>query len=194
MKLLAVAIVVASGAAHAEPARYIEAGGMVGFGAPALMNAVGTVSAGARLEAAPIWLHGQVETGPAADDQGGGSIAQARGGVETRTCTSRRALCGVIGLDVGGMHGTWTSHENSEQEDVRAVVAVPRVALELGGEHVVVTTTLEVAEMIAGTHTYTYGANDVGTRSMSGQASSGMTESASGLGALELGLGLGYRW
>lgn len=165
--------------AHAEPARYVEVGGMIGVGKPALLNLVGTVSAGARLEAAPVWLHAQLENGPAGDDQGSGKMQQLRVGIESRTCTRTRAVCAVGGVDLGGMHGTWTRYDGDDYEDVHALIVVPRAGLEAGGEHVVATATFEIAAMLAGSDKTPYD-----------------TVPAGGLGAVELGLGLGlgYRW
>jgi hypothetical protein len=181
--MLVVAVLLVGSIAHAESTRYVEGGAMIGAGAPGMVDLVGSVSGGAQLAAVPLWIHGQLEGGATADDQGGGGIEQLRAGVETRTCSRGFALCGVFGFDVGGLHGTWTSHDGSEHEDVRAVVGVPRVGLEAGGKHVVATATIELAEMLTGTHDYTYRG-----------PSPGMTTTADGLGAFELGLGLGYRW
>lgn len=177
MKWLIAPVMLVGGIAHAEPARYVEGGAMIGVGVPALLNILGSVGAGVRLEAVPLWLHAQVEYGPAGDDQGSGTMGQLRAGAETRTCTRGRGVCAFAGLDVGGLHGTWTRRDHSDHEDVRAVIAVPRIGLEGGGPNVVATATLEVAAMLGGTRAYP-----------------DSTKSATGFGAVELGLGVAYRW
>ena len=165
--------------AEAEPTQYVQVDAMIGGAAPVGgPNLVGAVEGGYRL-APSWWAHGEVAGGLAADDQGGGTTAQLRGGVETRSCSASSLVCGVFGLDLGALRGTWTSSDSAgASEHVVALVAVPRVGIDVGGTHVRARAGIEFDEALAGRHTSSFAP----------------TTTPTGTIGFELAAGMAYQW
>ncbi len=165
--------------AQRDPAQYLETDLMVGGAAPvAGLNALVAVQGGYRLWH-NLWLHGEAGYGHAQDDQGGGSNMQLHAGLESRPCIVRGIVCAVVGADLGYAQGSWVSDLARDQmESVSALVAVPRLGLDLGGDHVRVRLGIEADVALAGHH------REIG----------GMEAAAGSLVALGLGLGVAYQW
>jgi hypothetical protein len=111
-----------------------------------------------RVATTPIWVHGLIGTGAEKLIADQGQFVEARGGVEL-SCVQRRAVCGFFGIDVGGqMEG---GHKGDGNE-MRGVVAVPRMGLDMGGDY------LRVRASLDG-HWFRYHSNndpdDIGTTS-----------------------------
>ena len=177
--LLVVGLFATTGIAEAEPTQYVQVDAMIGGATPVVgPNLLGAVEGGYRLTSV-WWVHGEVGGGPAADDQGKGTNAQLRGGIEARSCTRSNVLCGMLGLDLGAFRGTWSSSDASgETEHVVSLVAVPRVGIDFGGSHVRGRAGIELDEALAGDH-------------MSSFAPTTMTNGTIGL---ELAAGVAYQW
>jgi len=89
----------------------------------------------------PLWLHGEISHGWASSLHGGdnGVIAQARLGVETRTCERRGTACIYAGVDGGVQQFKWTGYPDNDSdrsqpttiESLRPIVA-PRLGLDFG--------------------------------------------------------------
>lgn len=136
--------------AHAEPAHYLQGDGSVGIAAPvAGFNAMLGVEGGLRV-APYVWAHGDVGGGLAGDDQGTGTNFQLRGGAETHLCASPW-LCGIVGLDLGFQRGTWASRMDMSTEVTNALVAIPRLAADIGlGAHTRLRVGLELDRSLTG--------------------------------------------
>src|SRR5436190_24210969 len=121
-----------------QPAHYVQAGLMAGAAAPvAALNIMGAVEAGKHIGDSDAWLHGAVAYGQSGDDQGPGSTLQLHAGIEWRPCGWGNRVCGVGGLDVGYQAGRWSDRDDATHRDsVDALVAVPRVGVDVGGEKV----------------------------------------------------------
>jgi len=141
-------LVMTTSLARAEPAPSPE--GFLAAGAVAGLLSVDGISDGATgrfmiegghvVAPHPLWVHAEINRGWAnslyGDDSG--FIAQARLGVETRTCDTRRIACIYVGVDGGVQQLKWTGYpDNSDQsqpttiESLRPIV-VPRLGLDLG--------------------------------------------------------------
>jgi hypothetical protein len=162
-----------------DPAQYLETDLMIGGAAPvAGLNALVAVQGGYRLWHG-LWLHGEAGYGHAQDDQGGGNNMELHAGLESRPCIARGIVCAVVGADLGYAHGAWVSDRAQDQmESVTALVAVPHLGLDLGGDHVRVRLGIEADVTLAGHH------REIG----------GMEGAAGSLVALGLGLGVAYQW
>jgi hypothetical protein len=149
MKALLV-LVAATAVARAD--NYVQVDGSVGVAAPvAGYNAMLGVEAGHRL-LDPLWAHGEIGAGLAADDQGNGTNMLVRAGVELHGCATPR-VCGITGLDLGYQHGTWASRQDMSTEASNALVAIPRVALDLGiGVQTRIRVGIELDAALAGMH------------------------------------------
>jgi hypothetical protein len=139
-------LVMTTALVRAEPAPSPE--GFLAGGAVAGMLSANGVTDGATGRAmieggyvvAPhaLWLHGEINHGWASSLYGGdsGVIAQARLGVETRTCDTRRIVCIYAGVDGGVQQFKWTGYDSDQSqpttiESVRPIVA-PRLGLDFG--------------------------------------------------------------
>lgn len=139
----------ASVAPAAAPADYVSVGAM--FGGDGFLDGQIAVEGGHHLQGA-WWLHGLAATGLVADDQGGGPIAQARAGIEARTCTApKRLLCAFGGADVGHQTITWHSHEGSSMDEHHDdAIASLRAGLDLGGDNLRLRPGLETYHVLYG--------------------------------------------
>src|SRR5262249_52520050 len=123
--------------AHADPAAYVQAEGLVGGASPIGLDAMVGIEGGYRLAHGPFWVRGAVAYGPGGDDQGGGSVGQVRAGLEARWCGRERALCGVVALDLGGQYATWQHHQpDAGSETGKGLLMIPRIGLDTGGDHI----------------------------------------------------------
>jgi hypothetical protein len=141
--------------ASAEPDGYAQIGlqlasvGGDGF-------ASGRIDGGYHLGHTPLWVHAQAARGnPINFNLGGdlgdkhtvsGSLSELAAGIEARTCRSV-ALCGALGLDAG--YET-VMYDDNDATDPRSsihferggAVVIPRIELDVGGDHVRVRPTL----------------------------------------------------
>jgi hypothetical protein len=129
MKLVAIAVALASSPAIAEPVTYVEGGaaaGITGDKHEAGAFLAGAVDGGYRLGASPIWAHGAVVAGALnefdTDGMGKGSYLSARVGFEVRRCIVAEA-CGAAGVDFGGRY----------QLDQTSAFVAPRIEGDFGG-------------------------------------------------------------
>jgi hypothetical protein len=91
-----------------------------------------------RVATTPIWVHGLIGTGAEKLIADQGQFVEARGGVEL-SCMQRRAICGFFGIDVGGqMEG-----RKGDGGEMRGVIAVPRMGIDMGGDYVRVRASLD---------------------------------------------------
>jgi hypothetical protein len=133
------------------PSHYVAFGGFAGVGVETL-QAAWTAEGGVHL-AGSVWAHALAGYGGAGDDQGTGVFRSIRAGVDTQSCTSRGIACVVAGFDLGYQHVTWTASyppTNADHEIHDNVVAIARLMLDAGGEHVRVHTGVELGPVVAG--------------------------------------------
>jgi len=136
-----VTILIASSAASAEPDHYVAGGVMFGAAEPVYdgYNVMAAADAGYRLTPL-LWAHAGAAYGPSIDRFGahqpnGGHNELARGGIEVRWCAS--IVCGIAGADLGVQHGSWTTTQyqvGMETLSDTALVAIPRVGFDVGGD------------------------------------------------------------
>lgn len=178
MRLVTLVTLFVATTAHAEPARYVQTDLMIGGTAPDVgPNLLGGLAVGVRI-APSVWARGELAGGPAADDQGGGSASQLRGGIEARGCTTTNVLCAIAGADLGGQRGTWTSHDMTQHETIDALVVVPRVGVDAGGGTWRGRLALEIDESVYGRHYASFASPDTRT----------------GVIGFELAAGVAYQW
>ena len=140
--------------AASEPAprsqSYVAFGAMAGADVGLDLALTGEV--GYRLHGGPLWLHAQVTDALwNGDDQGSGVLRNVRGGIEARKCTDDGVACLVGGIDIGLQHATWVDREDSMQTETHDdVIAVPRVGLDFGGEHLRFRPAIESYHALAG--------------------------------------------
>jgi hypothetical protein len=159
LAFLAVTLSVTTAGADPLPAGYatlgVEAGGVAG----GFANAV-DVGGGVKLGETPVFARAQLASGSFDDIseavgsqssdrfyQGSGTFKQARLGAEVLHCSSTGWICGLAGADLGVLHTSSTSGPTTDtmsstytQESV-----IPRVGADMGGRHLRVRTTAEVA-------------------------------------------------
>jgi hypothetical protein len=178
LPIIFAALAVTTAAAHADPTSYVQTDVMIGAATPVGgPNLLGAVSGGYLL-VPHLWAHAEAVGGVGADDQGGGTHTQIRGGVETRACSTSGIACASAGVDAGVLHGTWVKHDMSEYEHVTAGVIVPRLGLDAGGTHWRGRFGIELAEAFAGSHTSSYA----------------MPSTPLGTVSFELSTGVAYQW
>jgi hypothetical protein len=188
MRSLAIAALLAGSTAHAEPSQWVAASVMFGAAEPVAngYNALAAIDAGYRLTAL-LWAHAGIAYGPSIDRFGqhvpnGGRNGLVRGGVEARWCAGT-ILCGTAGLDLGIQHGTWSGTAYSptvlggvdEVDTDTALVAIPHVGLDVGGDTLRARVGLEADAALAA-------------------ASSGIMTDAHGIVGIELAAGVAYQW
>jgi len=123
-----------------QPDGYASGGAVIdatqGFVSNGLVFDVGT-----RLGRSPWFGRAEGQAGAIhrSDEPGRGTFAEARVGVEARSCTYGGMACGSAGLDVGMYradftHVTFVINDRRETpESLDALVAVPRLTLDAGG-------------------------------------------------------------
>ena len=160
--VIASLLIASSAVAHADPSEpnyqptsYVEVGGALGIDAGFLPYGAGSLSVGRRVDESPVWFHGGVMLGggsagnlgdafgailcSAEDDDGGCSdssqpnatyLFEARAGLELRGCVWNGVACLMAGADVG-----WVHEGMSSGPALDTAVTIPRVGLDLGGDH-----------------------------------------------------------
>ena len=188
-RIVLVAALLAAPVAHAEPTQWVAASLMFGAAEPVSdgYNAMAGVDAGYRLTDL-VWAHAGVAYGPSIDRFGqhvpnGGRNGLVRGGAVARWCAGT-VVCGEAGVDLGVQHGTWSGTVYSptaingtvdEVDTDTALVAIPRIGLDVGGESLRARLGLEADAALAATST-------------------GMTTRAQGIIGIELAAGVAYQW
>jgi hypothetical protein len=131
--------------ASAAPAStYLQGGVMAGFDSDAAVGAW-RVDGGYRLGESALWIHGVVADGKAAgidETTMSSSYFTTRLGVEGRSCTQHGFACVGAGLD-GGLRSLQLAAEYDHIDAVGAVI-VPRIGVDLGGDHVRVAAGIEL--------------------------------------------------
>jgi hypothetical protein len=188
MRSLAIASLLVASAAHAEPTQWVAASVMFGAAEPVVdgYNAMAAVDGGYRLTEL-LWAHAGVAYGTSIDRFGqhvpnGGRNSLVRGGAAARWCAGS-AVCGEAGVDLGVQHGTWSGTVYSptviggvtEVDTDTALVAIPRIGLDVGGDTLRARLGLEADAALA-------------------SSSSGMSTAAHGIVGIELVAGVAYQW
>ena len=127
-----------------EHAYYVQAGAELG-GAQGAVFLAPTIEAGVRLGSGPLWAHGMILSGGAGEiDEANttGTILQVRGGVEARTCSASRIACASAGIDVGYSHAQVMAEDWTDKWS--GGMLIPRVGLDVGGDHLRVRPGVEV--------------------------------------------------
>jgi hypothetical protein len=166
-----------------SPGRYLQAGGMIGAAAPVVgLNLMAAFDGGLRLGDGGAWVHAAVSYGALGDDQGPGSNGQLRGGIEGRACVWNGAACGVDGIDIGYQRGRWADRDDpSHNESSDALVAIPRLGLDVGGESLRARIGIEIDYAVI-------------ARQERQSPSGGTSHVSPRLVGVELGAGIGYQW
>jgi hypothetical protein len=104
-------------------------------------NVMASVDGGYRVTEA-LWAHGGVGDGISVGRFGqhvpnGGRNGLVRAGVEARWCAS--LVCGIAGADLGVQHGTFATtvyQQGMQTYTDTALVAIPRIGFDVGGDSV----------------------------------------------------------
>jgi hypothetical protein len=173
----------ATATAEAKPSRYVQAGLMVGAATPVVApNLMAAVDGGFRLGGGPAWLHTALSWGSTGDDQGPGSNLQLRAGIEGRTCWWHDRTCTVGGIDAGYQRGRWSDRNDpTHNESVNALVAIPRLGVDLGGRHLRARMGLELDVALAAERNVN---PSTGNRS----------DTSPGIVGIEMNAGVAYQW
>ena len=154
MKALAI-VMVAAGVAQAEPNAYVQADLLVGAADPLdSAAAMAAIEQGAHVTGR-LWEHAELVYGSShqclifQNESCVAHFTQARVGLEARRCTQPGGACGVLGIDLGAHDGRSTFDGMPDHSD-RALIAVPRVALDVGNADARLRIGVEIAEALAG--------------------------------------------
>ena len=132
---IAMALMLTSSLASAEPSAYVETdaklGGWSGVGYGAML----AVDGGTRLTDV-LWTHLELAYGRGGFDEATGSVAQIRLGAEARSCTTSGTWCGIAGMDLGGYRAITMTEGEMSNGTLTALVAVPRVGLDIGSSNI----------------------------------------------------------
>ena len=119
-----------------RPPAYLAVGSSVSSDAHTNVDVF--VEGAMRVATTPIWVHALIGTGAEKLIADQGQFVEARGGLEL-SCVQRRVVCGFFGIDVGGeMEG-----RAGEGNEIRGVIAVPRMGLDMGGDYLRVRASLD---------------------------------------------------
>lgn len=132
------------------PTAYAQLGWQIGSDESESFSAI-RGDAGYHLGSTAAWLHAAVAAGSAVGpflhlpDVGdthyvSGSLRQVEVGIEGRLCSTPE-LCGALGIDLGYEQLSYTDNDSTDQTKSVAfradsVVVVPRVQLDVGGDHI----------------------------------------------------------
>lgn len=166
MKCLVVVALLAS-PALAEPVQtgFIGAGVVVGAGH--FLHGAWTGEAAAAIPGTSLFVRVTGQTGGAFDFEGHGAFWRAGAGLELHEDWW------LLGFDAGYQHETWKSSDSSDPEETHhGLVVGPRAGVDLGGEHVRFRAWLAILE-------YDHVSSVAATKWE---------------GAIDLALGLGYRF
>lgn len=149
--LAAISLLAAAGVARAQPSltapatapatpptpisAYLEPGIEAGATWGALYGAI-ELDGGYRLGNGPVWLHSRLAQGGLSAEEGhnmSSDFTEARIGAEVRGCVVEGIACLVGGLDLGYRHEMLEVGGGRETLDLG--VAVARLGLDLGGDH-----------------------------------------------------------
>jgi len=146
------------------PRHYVRLDFMLGGVAASGITAMLGASVGIRLGRGPWWLHGEVAYGGGTDlDSGGGPVTQVRAGLEHASCSDDRVVCLRLGADLGYQHDDYTAFDDPDPPDrewVEALVVVPYIRADLGGDTARFGVAFELDEALAGARHSTYPPTD----------------------------------
>jgi len=111
---------------------YVEGGAAYG-----VVFLAATVEVGHQIDHGPLWFHAMLVDGSAGgidETTYSGSIWQARAGIEARRCVAGNLACAVAGVDAAVSHVQYMAEYDSA--NVTEPLVLPRVGLDLGGDHV----------------------------------------------------------
>jgi hypothetical protein len=117
----------------ASPRHHAYLGMGFALGVDAVFHADLTIEGGVRFGQSPLLLHGLSSVGSSTDFEGSGAYYQARAGLEYQLCSAGGGACLLGGVDVGAQRWTWRK-EGRADEDHLALLVVPRVGLDVGGD------------------------------------------------------------
>ena len=132
------------------PTTYVAGG--VTAGAFVGLYAAFTVEAGRRLGTTPLWVHGMLvdgETGGIDEPSTTGRQLQARAGIEARGCVAMQ-LCAIAGVDAAVAHGDYMAEYDYDNGNRTDVLAIGRVGLDVGGEHLRLRPGIELGSGVRG--------------------------------------------
>ena len=151
-------------AAVTPPDHYARLDFMLGGVAASGITAMFGLSGGLRLGRGSWWLHAELAYGAGTDlDSGGGPVTQVRVGLERAACSDDGVVCLRAGADLGWQHDAYKAIDDPDPPDIESVsalVLVPHLRADLGGDTVRFGVGFELDEAIVGTHHTTYPPGD----------------------------------